>query len=598
MRKGEKMRVADYIIQKIYEEGIKYIYTVTGRGILYLTDAVARNSNIKCIPVHHEQSASFASIAYAKCSGNMGACLVSTGCAATNAITGVLCAWQDEIPCIFISGQNMLHETVRYTKAKFRTYGSQETDIISIIKSITKHAVMITDINKIVYETEKALYLAKQGKKGPVWIDIPLDLQNMRIEPDELEHFEIESLNLSSKDEEIKNIIDSINEAKRPIVLIGNGIRSGDAIEEFYKFIDKTKIPVTYAHSAPDIYGLDNSLSIGAVGSLCGTRAGNFAVQNSDLLIVMGCRMSSMTTGDNPDKFARVAKTIVIDIDKNEHTKNTFHIDEIVLSDVKDVLDKLLKRNIKVTNSKWIDKCKHWKEIFPKCEEKYKNTDRVDLYYLAFELSNTMKNNTIFLCDAGIEELILPSNITFKKGMRCIHPAMQGAMGFALPGAIGATYSSESEVVAVIGDGSIMMNLQELATIAFQKLPIKILIINNNMYSVIRKRQTELFRNRTIGTDFTNGVGCPSFKKIANCFGIPYTCIENSNDLYKKLKETLEMKGTVICEIMAVENQEYLSSSYTRNQNKKIVKRPLEDQRPFLDRELFLSEMIIEPIDQ
>jgi acetolactate synthase I/II/III large subunit len=260
------MRVADYIINKIYSINISHIFMVTGRGALFLTDAVAANKNIKSISVHHEQAAAYAAVAYAQYTGSLGACIVSTGCASTNAITGVLNAWQDGIPCLFISGQNKLHETTRFTGVPIRTYGQQEADIIPLVESITKYSVMITDPKLIVYELEKALYLAKTGRKGPVWIDIPLDIQNMRIEPDELEHFDVKNdENYNSCQEDVQFVAQLLNKAKRPVVLIGSGIHSSGAVKELEIFQEKYKIPLTYASSTPDAYGLNYELSIGSV---------------------------------------------------------------------------------------------------------------------------------------------------------------------------------------------------------------------------------------------------------------------------------------------------------------------------------------------
>lgn len=593
------MRVADYIIQRIYDECAQHIFTVTGRGILYLTDAVAKHGKIKCIHVHHEQAGAFAAVSYGIYTGKPGVCLVSTGCAATNTITGLLCAYQDGIPCVFISGQNMLSETVNYTKLPIRTFGSQETDIIPIVKPLTKYAVMITDPQKIVYELDKAIYLSQSGIKGPVWLDIPLDIQSAHIEIDGLERFlSVNESDYTPTDGDILFIKDALQNAERPVVLIGNGVRSANAVCELVSFVEKNNIPLVYSHTAPDVYGLCHNLSIGAVGSIYGTRSGNFAAQNADLLLVLGCRMTSMTTGSEPEKFARNAKIIAVDINKNEFLKGTANIDCVIIADIKKTLEKLNNLDIKQTTDWWYEKCMHWKAVFPKCEEKYKQSEKIDLYYLAEALTETLPENSTLVTDAGIEELILPTNINFKDGMRCIHPAMQGSMGYALPAAIGANLASSETICAVIGDGSVMMNLQEFQTIKHNKMPIKIVIINNNMYAVIRKRQTDLFRTRTIGTDPKNGVSSPDFRKVADCFGISYMRIEKSTELKEKLREMFICSEAVICEIIAVEDQEYLCDAYAKNSQKKIVHRPIEDLYPFIDRELFLSEMVIEPIDQ
>ena len=593
------MRVADYIMDKLYLEGAEHIFMVTGRGALFLSDAVAAHKELTGISVHHEQAAAYAAVAYAQYTGRPGACLVSTGCAGTNALTGVLNAWQDGIPCLFISGQNKLGETSRYTGIPLRTFGQQEADIIPIVESITKYSVMITDPKKIVYEMAKALCLAQTGRKGPVWIDVPLDIQNMRIDPVELEQFQDDNrLNYDPLPEDIRYVVRALRRSKRPTILIGSGIRSADAVQDLKSFISKHPIPVTYAGSAPDIYGIHNPLSIGSVGIMGCSRAGNFTIQNSDLLLVLGCRLSPMTTDSDCSKFAREAKVIVVDIDRVEHSKGIINIDRLIIADAKKFLVSLMNEEVQAADMEWQNKCLHWKNIFPKCEDDYKTSEKVDLYHLAECLSGTLPDNSVFLSDSGLIELMLPTNISFREEQRCIHPASQGSMGFALPGLVGAHYASKSPIIAVIGDGSIMMNLQELETIRYNNIPAKIFVINNNVYAVIRKRQVALFRSRTIGTDPSNGVGCPNFMKVAEGFEIPYKRIDSSMGLQQKLKSIIDMDGPVLCEIMGLENQEYIRSSHTRDSKRHIVFRPIEDQAPFLDRDLFLSEMIVEPIDQ
>ena len=592
-------RVADYIIERLYNESAKHIFMVTGRGSLFLSDAVARHQDITGISVHHEQAAAYAAVAYAQYNDKLGVCLVSTGCAGTNAITATLSAWQDGIPCVFVSGQNMLHETSRYTGVPIRTFGQQEADIVSIVEPITKYATMITDPAQIAYQMDKALHMAQTGRKGPVWIDVPLDLQSMRVEPDALHRLETDGDDTCDPDsEDLAYVRHCLNEAQRPVLLIGNGVRSSGATEILEDFVTRHPLPIVFSGSAPDVYGTDHRLSIGSVGIMGCSRAGNFALQNADLLLVIGNRLSPMTTGSDYCKFARAAKTIVVDIDPAEHAKNTVRIDRLITSDAGRFLHGLRELGVTPASSEWIEKCAHWKDIFPKCGEKQRASDAVDLHYLAEALSGTLPANAVFVSDSGLAELILPTNIDFRKGQRCIHPASQGAMGYALPAAIGAYFSSGNPVIAVIGDGSIMMNLQELETIRYHRIPIKIIVVNNNAYAVIRKRQVELFRKRTIGTDPSNGVSCPSFEKLSATFDIAYMRINDSSELSTKLEELLAMDGPVICELQGLESQGYVSIDHARTGDGKFARRPLEDQSPFLDRETFLSEMIIEPIDQ
>jgi acetolactate synthase-1/2/3 large subunit len=593
------MRVSDYIINKIYDLGTDTIFSVSGRGALFLTDAVAKHGKICNVAVHHEQSAAFAAVAYAQFSGKIGACLVSTGCASTNAITGVLSAWQDNIPCIFISGQNILNETSNFTGLKIRTFGQQEADIIPIIKSITKYSAMLHKGSDIVEELDKAIYHALEGRQGPVWLDIPLDLQSANVDVEfPLPKVEIEKKVYSVSDNDISNLANKLLNAKRPVVLIGSGIRSASAEESLRLFIESQNIPLVYSNSAPDIYGTKNKLSIGSIGSMGASRAGNFCLQNSDLVLILGNRLSAYSTGVDFCDFARDAEKIVVDIDPIEHTKNGIKIDQLLEIDVELLLTKLNRIGFSCNVTDWVDKCLHWKNKFSVVEQNFLNSDKIDLYELTETLSRALPEKCSLVTDSGFIEVIVPTNFNFGNSQRSIHPISQGAMGFALPGAIGTHFASNQPVFVVVGDGSVMMNLQELQTIIHNKIPVKIIIINNNVYGIIRRRQSELFRGRVIGVDSTNGVSCPNFEKVALAFGLKYQLIEKKESLELSLKQLVETDGPVICEIICREDQSYIEVGTVRDQNKKMVRRPLEDQTPFLDRELFLSEMIINPIKQ
>jgi acetolactate synthase-1/2/3 large subunit len=592
------IRVADYIMNRLHEEGVRHLFMVTGRGNLFLSDAIARHHDLTAVCVHHEQAASFAAMAYAQQNEQIGVCLVSTGCAATNAITGLLCAWQDDVPCVFLSGQNKLEETVRHTGVAVKTYGQQEADIVQVVSSLTKYAVMLTDPELVAVEIDKALWLCHEGRRGPVWIDIPLNVQNMRVDPDKLERFKTPTSSYAPHASDVLSVASALNAAQRPALMIGSGVRSSGAIQVVTSIVEALRLPVVFASSAVDAYGAANELSIGAVGSLGGTRAGNFVMQNCDLLLIVGCRLSTFTTGEEFAKFARHAQVIVVDIDPVEHSKKTVRIDQFIHADARLFLQSLASQNVRQTPAEWISKCLHWKRIFPKCEDRYRTSELVDLYYLASCLNSVLSADAVVVTDSGLTELLIPSTVEFHRGQRCLHPASQGSMGYALPAAVGAHYAHGGDVIAVVGDGSVMMNIQELLTISYHRLPIKILVTNNNMYSVIRTRQKELFRSRSIGTDPGNGVGSPDFRGLAEGFELPYARIDISSDLKSQLSDILALKGPVVCEIMCVQDQEYIHSSFCHNAERRVVRRPLEDQAPFLDRDLFLSEMIVAPIDQ
>lgn len=595
------MRVADYIFERLNNVGVDTIFSVSGRGALYLTDAVAKNSKIKNIASHHEQASGFAAVGYAQASESLGVALVSTGCASTNLITPVLSAWQDNLPCIFISGQNILGETSNYTGLKIRTYGQQEADIIPIVSSITKFSRMIHKAEEIVDVLEHALTMALSGRKGPCWIDVPLCLQSAQIDisEDDLNKPIVIKANPKANDIEIEEVAELIKASKRPSILIGSGIKSAKAQGELSDLIKLTSMPVIYAHSACDVYNYENHMSIGSIGAMGASRAGNFTLQNCDLLIVIGHRLSSYTTGVDFHKFCREGKIIVVDIDPIEHQKKSVGIDQLIISDALSFIKTLrIKLDGYSASYFWREKCLQWKRVFPAVEENFKNSEEIDLYELTEVLSEHTPPNYCIATDSGFIELILPSNFKFKNGQKAIHPIAQGAMGYSLPAAIGAYFSTKNPVVVVVGDGSIMMNIQELQTIKHHKLPIAIIVVNNDVYGIIRRRQKDLFRRRLIGVDPDTGVSCPNYEKIAIAFELNYVRIQNKIELSKQLSRINNLSGPIIIEVFTKSNQDYIEVSNAKNENGKWVRRPLEDQFPFLDRSLFLQQMIVQPIDQ
>lgn len=599
-----KIRVADYVINRLAAEGVKNIFQVTGRGALFLNDAVAKSAAVKGISMHHEQACAYAAIGAAEQTNNIGVCLTSTGCAATNTITGILCAWQDAIPLLVISGQNFLNETTRYTGIPLRTFGQQEADIIELVKPITKYAKMLENASDITLMLEDAISLANHGRKGPVLIDIPLDLQSALIDvnnetPQQLIR-KSPNIEISNYIADFKKIENAFSAASRPVILIGKGIANANCSNELKDFSERYHIPVTFTASAPDTYGTKNINAIGSVGAMGCSRAGNFAVQNSDLLLVLGSRLSSLTTGPDFCKFAREAKIIVVDIDSNEHSKVGVNIDLFVEIDLKQWFQQLTTCRITVDYRPWLQKCLHWKSKFSGVENSFKTDEAIDLYELSSSLSHIVPDRSTILTDSGLNEVIIPSNMAFSDSVNCIHSASQGAMGFALPASIGAQIAEPDRlIISIIGDGSIMMNLQELETIRSNRLPIKIIVINNNAYSIIRRRQKELFRKRTIGTDPSNGVSVPNFSELAKCFGFQYVKIENKDQLKNKLNNIFQNGTSVLCEINARNDQSYIELGYAKStENNRFVRRPLEDQTPFLDRDLLAHEMIIDLIDQ
>lgn len=592
------MRVADYVVKRIEECGASKVFMITGRGLLYLTDAVAANKNIDSVSMHNEQVLSYAAYAYAEQSEGVGVCMVSTGCAATNAITGVMCAWQDDVPMLVISGQHMLNETTYHTHSRIRTYGQQENNIIDIVRPITKYAVMVENKDDIAHIMDEALYVATHGRKGPVWVDVPLDIQSMQVDESELSRFNINDKEVGLPD--VTPVIELLLNSKRPVVLAGGGVRKSGAIEEMITFIEDYRIPYVYNPAAADIYSDQNELSIGAVSSMGGSRAGNFAIQNADLVISVGCRLNSMLTGLPEKNFAREAKLVCVDIDRAELDERVFENAVYIQSDAKCFLGELNHRlkEQKNSNNEWIETCIHWKNIFPKnIFNRNSNDTEIDLYEFAETLGKHISKESTLITDAGIEELVIPTSTCVPDGTRIIHPFSQGAMGFAIPAIVGAYYAGTKDIICVVGDGSIMMNIQELQTIRSHNIPVKIFVINNHGYAVIRQRQEELFRNRTIGTDDSNGVSLPDFKRIAECFSYNYRTIFDITELDKNVKEVISCEMATICEVVCRSDQPFLKNAYAVGKNRKLLRRPIEDQYPFLERDMIKSEMIIEPVE-
>lgn len=584
------MRLADFITAQLCEQGLTNVYLVTGRGSIYLSDALARREDIQAISMHHEQSAGYAAVAEATLTDQLAACFVSTGCGSTNAISAVLTAWQDEIPVIFISGQNSLHETTRHTKCELRTFGEQEADIVAMVKPITKFAAMLEDPKDIERLMSEAITAATTGRRGPVWLDIPLDLQSAQINPSQVAHSDEETQEYCH---EVNGVIGLFENSERPVILLGPGSTRRVCREKVLEFAHKFNVPIVYDAGAVDVVPWEDPLHVGSVGAMGCSRAGNFALQNADLVLVLGSSLRSTLTGEDTASFARVAKVIHIDIDDTQLRVQKPHIDLHVSVSIENFLCATNSIEATKNNEAWVQTCTNWKKALPNLINQDENSEVIDLHQLAFVLGPAMAFNSVLVTDSGLTELILPTNIHFRPQQRCIHPFSQGAMGYALPAAVGAALGSSQPIVVAVGDGSIMMNLQELQTIYHHNLNIKIIITNNNAYAVIRKRQIDLFRGRTIGTDPSNGVSCPNYENVAAAFGIPYSKIQKRTEIKPNLAKYLNEDGPGIIEIFTDPDQDYLRTGRVQLMSRKLVIRPLEDQIPYLERSFFNSQMVV-----
>ena len=597
------MRVADYIAERLYDQGVSHVFMVTGGGMMFLSDGVACHEHLEAVCTHHEQACAMAAVGYAKYTNEIGACYITTGCGGTNAMTGLLNAWQDNIPCVFISGQCKRKETVRNSDLPLRQFGVQEADIIALVEPMTKYAVMVNDPEKIAYHMDKAIYLAKNSRPGPVWLDVPLDVQGANVLPDVLERFEGPTEDASdalSVEQDIKELAELIEKAERPVVLAGQGVRLGKAIDELKEFVGKFSVPVVTSKLGADLLTYGNPLFVGSVGNK-GTRAGNMAMQNADLLISIGCRLSVSSTGHEYDNFAREATIVVVDIDPIEHKKNTVRIDKFIHADAKKCLSGLIESGEPVEVGCWVEKCQAWKKKYPVCQPEYADdSEGINLYYFVESLSQAMDSDDVVVTDAGSAGYVGTQGIRHSGNQRTVTTGGQMEMGYTVPAAIGVCYANKKKrVIGITGDGSFQMNIQELQTIVHHDLPIKLFVWNNDGYLSIRATQRKFFDERYIGTDSTSGVSFPELEKIANAYGMEYCRLDKTKDLAEAIGTILDSPKAVLCEVMCIRDQEIIPSvSSMRKEDGTMVSKPLEDMYPFLEREEFLREMIVKPIDE
>ena len=600
-----KIRVADYIAQFLVEHDITTLFTVVGGGAMHLNDGFGHNKDLHCIHNHHEQACTIAAEGYYRMSNKLPAVCVTTGPGGTNAITGELGEYLDSIPMLVISGQVKYEMTVASTGLDLRQLGDQEWDIVSTVDSMTKYAEMVTDPNKIKYCLEKALYLAMIGRPGPCWIDVPLDIQGAIIDTDDLISFNPDELELDLgkpvTDEVLQKVIDKIIEAKRPVIYAGSAIRTNGAYDEFISVVEKLNIPVVNAWNATDSLEYENELTVGCGGSF-GDRPANFAVQNSDLVFSLGCRLRTRQVAFAYDSWAREAYKIMVEIDPNEIKKPTLTIDMPIQSDIKEFLTKLNKylddnyHDYTFDYSDWVKQCNVWKYRYPVCDNsKYEQREKINVYAFLDTLSENMKENDKIVAGNGAACACI-HGYKLKKGQRLVVNSGVASMGYDLPAAIGACLGVEENIICVCGDGSIQMNIQELETIAHLNLPIKIFIINNEGYQSIRITQRSFFEKPFVGIGPDSGdISFPEMKKIAYAFDIPYISSDSLDTLSDVIKATLEASTPMICEVFVDTEQSFEPKSASKKlPDGKMVSAPLEDMKPFLDRKELEENMYID----
>lgn len=597
------IKLSDYITKFFEDKNVEDIFMLTGGGCMHLVNSFGSSKKIKYWCTHHEQSAAIAAETYSKIKNDLCVVLVTSGPGATNTITGLLDCYQDSIPVIFISGQTKVKQTVLNSNIKnLRQFGNQEVNIIPIVNSITKYAVEIQDATEIKYHLERAVFEAKNGRPGPVWLSVPLDIQATLIDEKNLKGFnnDYQEIKVEPDIDEIEYILTELKNAKRPVIIAGHGISISNSKDLLDKFCADYKIPIVTTMMGIDNLEEEHICNIGRIGTK-GTRAGNFAMQNADLIISLGSRLSVVSIGHEYNLFAREAKVIVVDIDEYEHLKKTIKIDKIINCDVKKILQELQKYDIKIEFNQWLNKCNEWKQKYPVVLKEYNDdTNGINSYKFIDIINKYTKNNMHIVVDVGTPFYVVAQSIAMKKNQRYITAGGTGTMGFTIPASIGVAVSSPNDtVIGITGDGSFMQNMQELQVLKHHNFNVKIFIINNNGYYLINQTQKKYFNGNFVGESEVSGISFPNFEKIAYAFDIKYYMLETIKQCEEKLNSILLEKGPTIIEVIVDKNMEIMPLNASEiKEDGTMISKPLEDMYPFLDREIFKKEMIIDIVEE
>ncbi len=597
------MKLSDYVADFVAQLNIGHVFMVSGGGAMHLDDSFFHHSGFTCVCNLHEQASAMAGETYAKVTGGLGCVLVTTGPGGTNALTGLAGAWLDSTPCLFISGQAKRSDLKGVSRV--RQMGLQEVDIVSIVRPLTKYATTVMDPALIRHDLEKAVSLARSGRPGPVWIDIPLDVQGATIDPEALKPFDPGELispprNLGSV---IDQVLGLLAAAERPILLAGNGVRLARAVSELHELVQTLGIPTMATWLSCDLFDYDHEYYIGKPGTVA-PRGANFALQNADLLLIVGSRLDFTITGYAPERLARGARKVMVDIDESEIAKLAPYIDVPIEADAGEFLRALLARARSSTTpdwSTWLARCRDWKARYPIVLPEHRRLDqRVSVYYLGELLSEELGPGQIIVSGssgAGIE--IFQHVLKLKAGQRLLHTTALGSMGYGLPAAIGACLAGGScAVVCVDGDGGLQLNIQEFETVRRLGLPIKFFVLSNEGYSSIRTSQHRWF-GRLSGADSTSGVTLPDIVKVAAAYGLPTARIADQSNLRREVRAVLEAPGPIVCEIVTIPDETRMPSLASgMRPDGSLYSKPIEDLWPFLERDEFLANMIVPPVDE
>jgi len=597
-----QMRVADYIVERLAEHGIGHVFMVTGGAAMHLNDAFGRESKIKKVFCHHEQACAMAAEGYFRVSEKMAVVQITAGPGGINALNGVFGAWTDSIPMLVISGQSKRETLVSSTKLPLRQLGDQEVDIVRMVSGITKYAVQVLDPASIRYHLEKALYLATCGRPGPVWLDIPIDVQAAQVDAANLRGFqpsaEEQGPDFSAlQKDQLRQLIDRMKSAQRPVIYAGSGVGLSGQENLLLKLVERLCVPLVAAWNTYDLLPNDNPCYAGRPGTV-GDRAGNFTVQNSDFLLILGSRLNIRLLSYNWKSFAPRAFKVMVDVDEAEMKKPTLSIDLPIHADLRNFLPALdiMSREWVPHHADWLAWCrervKRYKVVLP---EYWKLKEKVNPYCFMERLSDTLRDEEVVVCGDGTACVTAFQTIRIRPGMKLFHNSGCASMGYDVPAAIGASVAMpwKERIICLAGDGSIMMNLQELQTVSGLKLPIKIFVLNNTGYHSIRQTQRNFFPDNIVGCGEDSGLSFPDFEKVATAFNLPFRRIQKHDELDDVIRWVLTSRGPVLCEVMLDLAQGFAPKLSSRKlEDGRMETAPLDDMAPFLSREE-LAENII-----
>lgn len=618
------MKLSDYVVQFVARLGVKHVFVVVGGGAMHLNDSLGKCREIEFVCNHHEQASAIAAENYAKATNHLGVAMVTTGPGGTNAITGLAGAWFDSTPVLFLSGQVKRPDRMYRadeTPLGVRQRGPQELDIVSVVKPLTKYAVTITDPNSIRFHLEKAVHLARTGRPGPAWIDIPIDVQAAPIDESTLEAFvpypshatpsgvrgwgsSLETKGPpadSNLSQQVATVIEKLNQAERPLLLIGNGVRLARAERDFTEVVQKLQVPFETTWVSSDLTSDEDPLFAGRPGTLA-PRGANFALQNCDFLLIIGSRMDFPLTGWDTAQFARAAHRIMVDVDFSEIAKLGSVIHTPICADAGYFLRELLRQSSSIlpqNRESWIRRCQDWKKRYPVIQPGHRKPGPVSIFHFAETLATVVSDDDQIISGSsgsGIETFIF--SYPAKKGQRVFHTAGLGSMGFGIPGSIGVCFASgKRRTICVDGDGGFQFNIQELATIAHHQLPIKFFVLNNDGYASIRASQTGFFGKPNIGCSQSTGIHLPELARVAAAYGLAFAEIHEQTDLASQIRRVLDTPGPAICDLKVIPDEARCPRvTSVQRPDGSFVSKPLEDLWPFLDREEFRANMIVPPI--